>query len=104
MNEEANTALDAWENAGADAALREGWILSETSHDTIECQRIDDPDAWCEDGLDFMPPKLASEAEAWRIVIMGTQPHHIQARKLLAEHSPKEWDAMRAHHFMENTR
>lgn len=103
MNDEANTALDGWEKTGADCALREGWILSETSYDTIQCQRIDDPESWVEGGLEFTPPRLPSDGDAWRIVVAGDAPHHELAREILARHSPDEWARMLAYHLQEAT-
>lgn len=89
-------ALAAWPSEFDRAGLREGWVLSRTNvkETPIQCQKIDFPNECEDDGLDFTPPKLENDSDAWAIVMAGTQPHHEQARQILSATSPVEYANM----------
>ena len=76
------------------AALREGWVLSEchdSRHGPLQVQCVDDAAAlqaaW---SLPFVVPALDSDLDAWALVRDGVQPHHQAARELLACFNPIE--------------
>lgn len=78
----------------ADAALREGWVLSPCSGDTkhaLQVQRVDDP---ASTGRDFDIPLLRDDSQAWAIVKAGTGPHHEIAKELLGIYGPAELQAL----------
>ncbi|MYM92686.1 TA system toxin CbtA family protein [Duganella vulcania] len=84
-------AFARWTPEMDTAALKEGWLLSETSDMTIQCQRVDCPDDHEELGLDFTVPQLSGDEEAHRIVREGNEAHHRMARAILKEYSYTEY-------------
>lgn len=84
-----------WHGPGHDqAALREGWVLSEchgARHGPLQVQCVDDAAAlqaaW---SLPLAVPALDSDLDAWALVRDGVQPHHQAARELLACFNPIE--------------
>lgn len=94
--EQINEILSPFEATHSEAAMREGWCLSNawgSSDDQIQVQRLDNP----EDVLaayGFLPPLHDGDSVAWAIVGAGTGPHHIAAREILQKFSPGEYLAV----------
>lgn len=92
-----NTEMDLsrWDPDLELAALKEGWILSESygsENGPLQVQRVDDPQAVREadSSIDFEIPTLASDDVAWERVREGSEAHHLVARELLARYNPSE--------------
>lgn len=87
--------LTTWTDEHLTAALREGWVLSDSTgseNGPLQVQRVDDPDGVREadPSIDFDIPHLESDDAAWEIIRSGVQPHHFAARQLLEEYNPAE--------------
>lgn len=76
------------------AALREGWLLSETDTATdgpLLVQCVDWPGEVAKAlELDFVPPRLSDDGVAWQVLRAGQQRHHEVAMALLTLHNPGE--------------
>lgn len=89
-----DVALAPWTQEMHTAALREGWCVSHCSGcgtDSIQIQRIDNPDDW---DATFDIPSLESDDHAMFIVRTGTGQHHQVARQIVAQHNPEEFQYM----------
>jgi hypothetical protein len=92
-----DTLAEQWFKPGhGDAAFLEGWTLSdcdcdEGGHGPLQVQKLDNgADIQAAMGPGFLIPELRSDADAWRIVRDGQEPHHRLARALLAQLNPDE--------------
>lgn len=85
-------ALSTWTKEASSAALAEGWCLSECSGNSVEiqCQKVDSPEDSAAE-LGFTPPTLEDDGVAFSLLVGGVAPHHVLARQILEEYSPKEW-------------
>lgn len=96
MTTDFDTKLEAFEKQHGEAALREGWVLSDTSgseNGPYQIQRVDCPEDW-ESG--FPIPLLESDNDAWTIVLIGREPHHKAALEFIEESNPIEYEAIRS--------
>lgn len=93
--------LDAWYDEHGDTAELEGWSIFDAEFvifeertadgDTLghidheyQLQRIDSQDR--DGGV-----QLEDDVDAWTIVMTRTEPHHLAARRVLAEIAPVEF-------------
>ncbi len=90
----AELALERFERDHGAAACAEGWCISDCGGDVYQLQRLDDVRDIPRSTGEPLPPQLADDGKAWRIVLEGQQPHHIAARGFLAEHARQEYDAI----------
>lgn len=86
----------AWRHEDSQAALREGWDLMECHGSRFgrwQIEAIDDTEeASAQAG--FEVPELDDDAQAWLLVVEGTDSHHVGARAFLLAHNPEEWARM----------
>lgn len=85
-----------FETQHGEAALREGWVVSDTSGSEngpyqIQC-------VVCPEGHDsgFPIPLLDSDNDAWTVVLTGQEPHHKAALEFIKEANPLEYDSIMA--------
>lgn len=80
-----------WTKEHCDAALREGWCISDSQgseNSPWQVQKIDCPD----DIDDIAVPELKEDEDAWLRVRTGTGLHHSLARQFLSTFVPDhEW-------------
>lgn len=86
-------ALLNWTPKEINAALKEGWCLSECSAEKLklQCQKIDDPEMASHEA-GFEVPDLESDDIAIKLLFQGAEPHHILAKSIIQEYEPEEWE------------
>lgn len=75
------TPFDYWDQAADMESKQQGWMLTNDSQDRVYIARIDDPDAWIEDGwpLSFHGPVFGDDDEAQAYVIGMAGGRHREA-------------------------
>lgn len=94
MTTDFGTKLEAFEKQHGEAALREGWVLSDTSgseNGPYQIQRVDCPE---DHDSGFPIPLLDSDNDAWTVVLTGQEPHHKAALEFIKGSNPIEYEAI----------
>lgn len=93
---EAYAAHTNWLQRFDNDAMSEGWSLMEcpgSESAPFQIQRLDNPEDHTLPG-NITPPLLDSDDDAWSIVMQGTKPHHVWARRFIEIYAPDEWQNM----------
>lgn len=86
----------AWSHAHSTAAQMEGWDIFDTFGSDMGPWQL----LHLDDTSDIQGgTKLEDDAEAWRLVLTGSSPHHASAREFIRVHNPIEYEwALREYH------
>jgi hypothetical protein len=99
LGDEHERTKTIWTTRDSLDAKREGWDVfdcGDSENGRWQTCRVDDPLAW-RGTLGFTPGRLKSDEAAWKVVMQGDAPHHINAREFVRLNNPAEYALMAKH-------